>query len=227
MMERKIEIEPGMSLDYVISLLRAKDANGEQVYCIFNGHVLHSKGITVDSAYKEVTGLTKIQFELESINWIEEAQRRRDEEAAREKEYAKKVEEARTEDSRKITKEKIVAGIKFITENIDLSHMELVEGLLALGCGFSLADIKEQFPEPESLGEGILKGSLGAGASIIANVRDSEFGRRKARNWYIDYEDQYSIYKYIRLLTGDETYTKENVDAIRSEKKLVKSKKSE
>ena len=61
MEERKINV-PG-DLDETISTLIEYRQRGENVYCDFNGHILHSRNITVDSGYLEVTGYTKEDYE--------------------------------------------------------------------------------------------------------------------------------------------------------------------
>ena len=62
-MEREIEIQPDNDLDSTINTLLAARARGEHVYCDFNGHILHSDNISIDSAYIEVTGSTKTEYE--------------------------------------------------------------------------------------------------------------------------------------------------------------------
>ena len=44
--------------DIVEALLKAKE-RGEHYYFDFNGIILHSDTVTMDSAFKEVTGYTK------------------------------------------------------------------------------------------------------------------------------------------------------------------------
>ena len=58
-MESEIRLLPGSDLDSAIKSLQAAEARGEHVFCRFNGHILHSEGITEDSAYIEVLGCTK------------------------------------------------------------------------------------------------------------------------------------------------------------------------
>ena len=95
-----------------------------------------------------------------------------------------------------------------------MSQEELIDGLLKLGCNFSLEDIKRQFPEEIGLSEGMKQGNLCCGASVIANISDSEFGRAYCDDRLLSVDDDNSIYHFIRVTTGDKTYTKEMVDAI-------------
>lgn len=112
--------------------------------------------------------------------------------------------------------EEVVSGLKFIAEHQSMSQEELIEGLLELGCDFSLKDIKQQFPTEIALLEGIRKGDVACGASIIVNARDNEFGRAYCDDRFLSVDDEDSIYNFIRVATGDETYTKEYVDALNS-----------
>ena len=70
-----------------------------------------------------------------------------------------------------------IAGLKFIDEHKSLSGEEIKEGLLQLGCNFSLDDIRQQFPEQVTLFEGMNKGDLSFDASLIVNARDNEYGK--------------------------------------------------
>ena len=65
-----------------------------------------------------------------------------------EQKYDKKIIETKT----------VVAGLKFIAENPNLTQEELNKGLLELGCNFTFEDIQRQFPEKVSLFEGMNKG---------------------------------------------------------------------
>lgn len=63
---RTINLKPGLSIkDAVNELLKYKDAP-EIVFCEFNGHLLYSDTVSLDSAYKEITGLTYEEFQDKS-----------------------------------------------------------------------------------------------------------------------------------------------------------------
>ncbi len=76
-MNMEKEIYPRGNLDVTIQQLMEAERKGEHVFCNFNGHELHSDGITVDSAYKEVTGHTKEEFEQLLNEAIERNERER------------------------------------------------------------------------------------------------------------------------------------------------------
>jgi hypothetical protein len=78
-MER--EIRPNGNLESVVYTLLAAKARGEHVYCNFNGHQLHSDSVTMDSAYQEVCGHTKAEYD--------EILRKRNEEYKRQEEMEK------------------------------------------------------------------------------------------------------------------------------------------
>ena len=213
-METKIEVSVGDSLENVVEQLLEAKARGEHVYCDFNGHELHSDNVTMDSAFKEVTGLTKEEHDRREKEWHENYKRREKEREERERGYAEKVNASRTEDNIKITEEKVVNGLKFIAEHPSMSQEELIDGLLKLGCNFSLEDITQQFPEGKLLFPGMRDGDLASGATVIANVRDSEIGRAYGDDRFLSVDDDTSIYNFIRVRTGDQTYTKEKVSTI-------------
>lgn len=213
-MERKIEIRPGDSLESAVYTLLEAKANGEHVYCDFNGHKLHSDNVTMDSAYIEVMGCTKAECDQRMKEWLEEHDKKEKARESREQGYVEKVKASRTGEKKSITLEEVISGLKFIAEHQSMSQEELIDGLLKLGCNFSLEDIKRQFPEEIELSEGMKQGNLCCGASVIANIRDSEFGRAYCDDRLLSVDDDNSIYHFIRVTTGDKTYTKEMVDAI-------------
>ena len=217
-MERKIEIRPGDNLESVVYTLLAAKARGEHVYCNFNGHELHSDNVTMDSAYTEVMGCTKAEYEQRMKEWRENYAKEKKARESREQGYAEKVNASRTDEKKPITSEEVISGLKFIAEHQSMSHEELVNGLLELGCNFSLEDIKQQFKqqftEEIKLDEGMKQGNFACGASVIANVRDSELGRKFCNIDFLSLDNDTSIYHFIRVTTGDESYTKEMVDAL-------------
>lgn len=62
-MERKIELLPNDNIESAVYTLLAAKAREESVYCEFQGHILHSNNTSMDSAYLEVLGCTKAEFE--------------------------------------------------------------------------------------------------------------------------------------------------------------------
>lgn len=64
-MNNKLKVKRGSSLEDVVSVLLDAKARGESVYCEFEGHKLHSDNITMDSAFLEVTGLDKEDYDCE------------------------------------------------------------------------------------------------------------------------------------------------------------------
>lgn len=59
---RKLEFYYGSIEDFVYLLLHYKE-KGELVYADFNGHRFYSDTVTMDGAYKEITGKTKAEFD--------------------------------------------------------------------------------------------------------------------------------------------------------------------
>lgn len=66
---KEIIMLPGDTIEQaVLRLLEAKE-KGESVYCDFNGHKLYSDTVSMDSAYLEITGKTKVDFDKEKEEW--------------------------------------------------------------------------------------------------------------------------------------------------------------
>ena len=209
---RKIEFV-GTNLESAVYQLLAYKARGESVYGEFNGHRLYSDTVTMDSAYIEVVGCTKEEHDRRLAAWREDYDRRERECEAREAGYKKRVVQTRANGEQVvITMGAVIAGLKFIAENPSISQEDLISGLLELGCNFTLDDINRQFPEPGLLFPGMAKGNIACGASVICNVRDSEYGRAFADDRFLSIDDGTSIYHFIRLVTGDDTYTKANIE---------------
>lgn len=212
---KKINIETWHNLESVVYLLLAHQADGNHVYCEFNGHRLESDNITMDSAYIEVTGKTKEEFEDEQKRMRQQWEEEEKEEKAREQRYQEIVLERTNGEPQEITQEKVVEGLKFIAEHQDMEQEDLLIALLDLGCTFSLDDVKKEVERTNATGslfDGMRNGEMVAGASVICNVRDSEFGRSYADDRFLSLDDDISIYHYVRKVTGDENYTKENIE---------------
>ncbi len=209
---RKIEFV-GTNLESAVYQLLAYKARGESVYGEFNGHRLYSDTVTMDSAYIEVVGCTKEEHDRRLAAWREDYDRREREREAREAGYKNRVAQTRANgEPVVITMGAVIAGLKFIAENPSISQEDLISGLLELGCNFTLEDINRQFPEPGLLFPGMAKGNIACGASVICNVRDSEYGRAFADDRFLSIDDGTSIYHFIRFVTGDDTYTKANIE---------------
>lgn len=132
--------------------------------------------------------------------------------------YAKKIEESSEWKEVIITMDNVVAGLKFIAEHPKMEQNQLIDELIALGCNFSFEDINKQFPEEVLQFPGMKDGHLGCGASVIANCMRSEDGRLYAKDRFLSVDDEYSVYAFIRKVTGDNFYTKEYVDSLINEK---------
>ena len=80
---KKIEVYAGANLDEAVEMLLRMKEQGESVYCNFNGHKLYSDNVTIDSAYLEVCGKTKAEWDKEMKERLENYKK--------EEEHAKKV----------------------------------------------------------------------------------------------------------------------------------------
>lgn len=76
-MENKIvKLENFRTLDEAVNLLLIAKERGLKAYCDFNGHKLYSDNITVDSAYLEVTGQTKEEYNLSKKEYLEKLKKK-------------------------------------------------------------------------------------------------------------------------------------------------------
>ncbi len=115
----------------------------------------------------------------------------------------------------KITMERVIAGLRFIAENRNLSTDDLADGLAKLGCDWNWDDWHARFDRTPKIlfYEGIRMGAISCGASIIANINDrSDFNRVYCNERLLSVDDDTSIYHFVRLVTGDDTFTKENIE---------------
>ena len=213
---KKIDIEPWSNLQSVVYLLMAYRANGDHVYCEYNGHKLYSDNISMEAAYIEITGKTKEEYEKEKQELYDQFEDEYKKQKVLEQHYKEKVLESQNEIPVSITQEKVVEGLKFIAENREIEQDKLNEALINLGCNFSLEDIKNELKKEDnynkSLFDGMTDADPYAGATVICNTRDSDFGRIYVNDRFLDYDSDSSIYHYIRKATGDENYTKENIE---------------
>lgn len=216
-MARKIEFAIGSTIESAVYELLAAKARGEQVYGNFKGHKLYSDTVTMDSAYTEIMGCTKAEFDKRQAEWRENYKKEEQAREQREQGYSQMVVSTRIPGQDVvITMPTVIEGLKFIAENQTLSQEELIKGLLDLGCNFTLEDIKKQFPGSGLLFEGMKKGEVACGASVIANARDSESGRAYCDDRFLSLDDETSIYHFVRIVTGDPNYTKDNLDISKS-----------
>ena len=199
-----LKVAPGESLESVVNRLLEANARGEDAYADFGNHTFYADTVTMDDAYRKVYGWSKETFDEIHREMKERKEQR--ERLAKER-YERLLKEH--EDGKPITMEVVIAGLKFIAENQSISQDELFDGLMKLGCTFTLEDIKEQFPEAYYLRDGIKNGEIAAGAGIIANMRKDEEYREMGTDKFLRYDDDESIYHFIRVATNDPSYTKE------------------
>ncbi len=117
---------------------------------------------------------------------------------------------------KKITMEAVIAGLKFIAENRELSDDALADGLAKLGCDWTFDDWNEQFANaPQiSLFTGVRLGTISCGSSIIINMGSrNPFNRSYGDDRFLSVDDDTSVYSFIRIVTGDDSYTKEAIEA--------------
>ena len=212
----EIKLMGETSLDKAVDMLLKQKEKGKNCFIDFNGVKIYSADTnSVDDAYLQYTWMTKSESDEQSRIQAEERRVSEKRRLEREKWYAKKIEDSREWlEEVKITKENVIAGLKFIAEHPKMVHGQLIDELIKLGCNFTLDDIRKQFPEDGKLFPGMESGHLGCGASVIANYMSSEFWRSYCQDRFLSVDDNTSIYAFIRKVTGDDSYTKEYVDSL-------------
>lgn len=220
---KQIKLASYDTLESAVYTLLAAKARGQHVWCYFNGHKLYSDNVTMDRVYLEVTGRTKKEFDQQLLESREQFKKSMQEAKLEEEQEAHLVLESKKKCTLPITQELVIAGLKFIAENQTISQEELTAGLLELGCNFTLEDIKNQVTTPEiNLFDGMSQGDLICGAIVIANARKDFLSRAYVSDRFLSVDDNTSIYNYIRIVTGDKTYTKDKVASMSTEHKLSK-----
>lgn len=63
MEHEEIHIRWGSKVETAVDALLQYREEGKLAYCVFNGITLYSDTVTMDTAYKEITGLTKAEFD--------------------------------------------------------------------------------------------------------------------------------------------------------------------
>ena len=220
---KQIKLASYDTLESAVYTLLAAKARGQHVWCYFNGHKLYSDNVTMDRVYLEVTGRTKKEFDQQLLESREQFKKSMQEAKLEEEQEAQLVLESKKKCTLPITQELVIAGLKFIAENQTISQEELRAGLLELGCNFTLEDIENQITTSETnLFTGMSRGDLAYGASVIANARKDFLSRAYVSEKFLSVDNNTSIYNYIRIVTGDKTYTKDKVTSMNIEPKLSK-----
>ena len=113
-----------------------------------------------------------------------------------------------------ITEKNVVAALKFIAENRTMSTNELARGLELLGYGWSFNDWHVRFDETSvNLFEGMRRGLLSSGASVVINMGSgNDYNRNKCDDHFLSTDNDTSVYHFVRLVTGDNSFTKENIE---------------
>lgn len=125
---------------------------------------------------------------------------------------AKLLKQARRVNTNQVCLSNVVSGVKYIVENQHKDYLDVAQNLIKLGCTYSKQDILKQSSQEEiDVNEGMKKGDIYAGAMLICKVRDYICGISIYSYNFMREDNEYSVYNYIRTLTGDENYTKDNI----------------
>ena len=150
----------GNTIEAVVKELEEYRARGESVVIDFNGHKLYSCNVTMDSAYTEITGQTKAEFDKAQEEGRKEYEERRAREKAEEKAEAQAKIPAWIEKGKAYIypermeewKECVEARAGDLYHGIDIdSALALMEKLES---GASMEEVKEMFEEQNHSGAG-------------------------------------------------------------------------
>lgn len=72
---KQLETYAGQTIENIVNKLLKYKENGELASCDFNGHELYSDTVTLNSAYMEITGRTKEEFDKAQEEWHKEYER--------------------------------------------------------------------------------------------------------------------------------------------------------
>lgn len=104
-----------------------------------------------------------------------------------------------------ITYDLVYEGIRCILKHEHDDYEECAEELIELGCNFNLDEVNEYAEKRRSIAstidEGLLRGDILAGASIICNVRDSEYCKSFAFRSFLNRDiPDAPIFKYMKII---------------------------
>ena len=143
---RKIEFYGG-TLDKCVNALLKFQNRGESVFIEFNGHKLYSCDVTMDSAYLEVCGQTKADFDRAQEEWRENYRKEQEEAKAKAEakipSWIKRGEGFIYPERAEEWKKCVEARVGDLYHGMDLdSALELMEKLES---GASMEEVKEIF----------------------------------------------------------------------------------
>lgn len=121
-------------------------------------------------------------------------------------------------DGKEVKDDCVIAGIKYMAEYPDISQDEFVQGLIDRGCLFTINDVHDIKLKPYSK-ENFRNGEITAAAFVLACAKDSETARMKFKIDHFNIDNDDSGYHFIRLVTGNNEYTKEYVDKLIADRK--------
>lgn len=125
---------------------------------------------------------------------------------------AKLLKQARKFNTNQVCLSNVVSGIRYIAEHQHSDYLEVAQNLIKLGCTYSKNDVLKQADREDiDISEGMKKGDIYAGAMIICKVRDYICGMSIYSYNFMKEDNENSVYNYVRTLTGDQNYTKNNV----------------
>lgn len=165
-MKKEIRVLPGDNIESVVHTLLAAKAKGESVYAEFNGHKLYSDTVSMDSAYIEITGQTKEDFELErekTMQTLEQIklQRKEDMEKAQEKipSWIQRGQELIYKERHEDWKKCVLSRASDIYHGAELdASLDIMQ---ALENGVTIEEAKEMLDEQEH---------SGMSASLVRNI---------------------------------------------------------
>jgi hypothetical protein len=130
---KEIDFSCGCNIERAVNTLLSHRNKGELVYGTFNGTKLYSDTVTLDGAFKEITGKTKLEFDRSQQEW-------RDNYDREQKEHQERIPE--------LSKEWIEKGREILAENYLIKWDDIVPARLSdlykgmeLGCCLDIVKV--------------------------------------------------------------------------------------
>ena len=203
----EIKIKFSDDLDVVVTkLIKIREMGGHQTYS-FNGYLLSSDTVDMDSAFLMIVGETKEEYDRGQKELLESFKKEKESDERREARTKELVLKSRERGISEITPLLVLKGMRYVLMNERQNYEEFVEGLLELGCNFTIDEVKELVKangeEDCSIFDGLRQGNVLAGALIICNARDSIYIRNVlyGRYIYTDTKDA-PVKTYMRILSN-------------------------
>ena len=122
------------------------------------------------------------------------------------------INEIQTEEFKKL----VIEAIKFLIEHRNYNHDEMKNGLRAIGWHYwrseDIAKFNLPAPTKDNVYDALREGNYASAAHVLFNAMHEAIDYAYLREFMLyDNHNLNSLFEFIKVVTGDETYTIENV----------------